>query len=247
MVPLSLILAFGLVLMRLSGLVATAPVLSSRLIPMRIKAALVFALSLIAFSGAGMPSILVPSDFGTLAALVISEFVVGGAAGLSARLVLDAAQFGGQAAGGAMGIGFGQMLNPNSGADSTTIGELFGALTLAAAITLGIHTEAIAWLVHSLKEVPPGGTVEITTLASSVIRQIIFAIALAIRVAYPLFAASLFGYTILGLLGKAAPQLSLSNLGFAVSILCGGGALYLVAPEGAQLCANAAITVFTRS
>jgi flagellar biosynthesis protein FliR len=80
-----------------------------------------------------------------------------------------------------------------------------------------------------------------------VIRQIIFAIALAIRVAYPLFAASLFGYTILGLLGKAAPQLSLSNLGFAVSILCGGGALYLVAPEGAQLCANAAITVFSRS
>ena len=42
-------------------------------------------------------------------------------------------------------------------------------------------------------------------------------------------------------------QVSLSNLGFAVSILCGGGALYLVAPEGAQLCANAAITVFSRS
>ena len=70
---------------------------------------------------------------------------------------------------------------------------------------------------------------------------------LAIRIAYPLFAASLFGYAVLGLLGKASPQLSLSNLGFGVSIMCGGGALYLVAPEGARVCAQAALTIFSRS
>lgn len=246
MVPLPLILAFFLVLTRISGLVMTAPVLSSRLIPMRVKAGLILALTIIGFGGAGMPQIVMPSNFGTLAALVISELVVGGAAGLSSRLLLDAAQFGGQAAGSSMGLGFGQMLNPNSGAESTTLGELYGALALAFALGMGIHTEAIAWLVRSLREVPPGGTVEIATLASSLIRQIIFAVALGVRVAYPLFAAALLGYSVLGLLGKAAPQLSLSNLGFAVSILCGGGALYLVAPEGARLCANAAAAVFAR-
>ena len=245
-VPLPLILSFFLVLTRISGLLATAPVWSSRSVPVRIKAVLALALSVVTFSAAGLPQLAVPQDFFSLSALVVSELVVGAAAGLSARLLLDAAQFGGQAAGAAMGIGFGQMLNPNSGADSSTLGELFGAITLAVALGLGVHTEAITWLVHSVKEVPPGSTVEVQSLATSMIRQIIFAVALAIRVAYPLFAASLFGYAVLGLLGKAAPQLSLSNLGFAVSILCGGGALYLTAPAGAHLAAQAAVAVFAR-
>jgi flagellar biosynthetic protein FliR len=244
--PLGLLLSFFLVLMRISGLLATAPVLSSRSVPVRIKATLALALSFITFSAAGMPGVAVPGDFFSFSALVVSELVIGAAAGLSSRLLLDAAQFGGQAAGAAMGIGFGQMLNPNSGADSSTIGELFGALTLAVALGLGIHTEAIAWLVRSVREVPPGATVELQSLAGAMIRQIIFAVALAIRVAYPLFAASLFGYAVLGLLGKAAPQLSLNNLGFAVSILCGGGALYLTAPEGARVCAHAALQIFSR-
>lgn len=247
MLPLPLILGFFLVLTRISGLLATAPVLSSRSIPVRIKVALAVAIAVIAFTASGTPQLPIPSDFMSLAGLVLSELVVGVAAGLSSRLVLDAAQFGGQTAGSAMGIGFGQMINPNSGADSTTIGEFYGALALAVALGLGIHTEAIAWIVRSLKEVPPGGTVDVMSLSSAVIRQIIFAVTLAIRVAYPLFAASLFGYAVLGLLGKASPQLSLSNLGFGVSILCGGGALYLVAPEGARICAQAALTVFSRS
>ncbi len=247
MVPLPLILGFFLVLTRIAGLIGTAPVLSSRSVPMRVKTALAFAVSLLAFSASGLPQIAVPENFGGLIGLVLSEAVVGAAAGLSSRLVLDAAQFGGQSAGAAMGIGFGQTINPNSGADSSTIGDIYGALALAVALGLGIHTEALAWIVRSLKEVPPGGTVDVMTLSSAMIRQVIFAVTLAIRIAYPLFAASLFGYALLGLLGKASPQLSLSNLGFGVSILCGGGALYLVAPEGARICAQAALVVFSRS
>lgn len=247
MLPLNLILGFFLVLTRISALMAAAPVLSSRSIPVRVKAALALAISLLAFTAAGLPSISVPADFGSLAGLVLSEAAVGLAAGLSSRLVLDAAQFGGQAASAAMGLGFGQTINPNSGAESTTVGELYGALALGVALSLGIHTEAIAWIVRSLQEVPPGGSVDVLSLSSAMVRQVIFAVTLAIRVAYPLFAASLFGYALLGMLGKASPQLSLNNLGFGVSILCGGGALYLVAPEGARVCAHAAMTVFSRS
>jgi flagellar biosynthetic protein FliR len=247
MLPLPLLLGFVLVLTRLSGLVAAAPVLSSKSISMRIKMGLVLAISVLGFVSTGLPQIAIPSEFGQLAGLVVSELVVGLAAGLSSRLVLDAAQFGGQTAGSSLGIGFGQTLNPNSGADSSTIGEIYGALALAVALGLGIHTEAIAWVVRSLREVPPGGMVDMTSLCSAMIRQTIFAVALAIRVAYPLFAAALFGYGVLGLLGKASPQLSLSNLGFGVSILCGGGALYLAAPEAARMCANAALVIFSRS
>jgi flagellar biosynthetic protein FliR len=243
---LPLIFGFTLVLFRTAGLVQTAPVLSSRSIPQRVKLALIFFVTIVAYFAAGLPRVEVPGNFGELAGLVISETVLGLAAGLSSRLLLDAAQYGGQAASTAMGFGFGQTINPNSGTESTTVGELVGLLALSVAIGLNLHREAIAWLVHSVQQVPPGATIDVQSLASGLVRQIIFALTLSIRVAYPIFAAAIFGYGTLAAMGKASPQLSLSNIGFGVSIAAGGGALYLYAPQGAQMCAQAALQVFSR-
>lgn len=243
---LPMLLGGTLVLFRTGALVIAAPMLSSRTIPARIKLALTLFVTLVAFFGAGMPQVAVPASFGALAALALSETAIGLAAGLAARLLLDAAQYGGQAASMVMGFGFGQVLNPNSNTESTTVGELYSMIALGFAIALGVHREAVAWLAHSVQQVPPGATVDLASLASAMVRQIIFALTLAVRVAYPLFAATIFGYGVLGLLGKASPQLSLSNLGFAVSIIAGGGALYLVAPDGARMCAQAAVQVFSR-
>jgi flagellar biosynthesis protein FliR len=244
--PLPLALGFFLVLLRTTAVVAAAPILSSRSIPARVKLALAGFLAAVAFSAAGLPRVALPTDFGGLAALAASETAVGLVAGLSARLLLDAAQYGGQAASMAMGLGFGQVLNPNSNAESTSVGELFAMLALGAALALGLHREAIVWLVRSVQEVPPGATVDVRSLAGALVTQILFALTLAVRVAYPLLAAAVLGYGLLGMLGKASPQLSLSNLGFAVSFVAGGGAIYLVAPQGAQLCAQAALAVFSR-
>jgi flagellar biosynthetic protein FliR len=245
-VSFPLVLGFVLVLFRVSALMLTAPVLSSRSIPGRIKLALSLFVAVVGFVAAAMPKVAVPANFGALMGLVVAETVIGLSAGLASRLLLDAAQFGGQAASGSMGFGFGQIINPNSNADSTTIGELYSALALSVAVGLGIHREAIAWIVQSIQQVPPGGTLELASLASAMVRQIIYALTLAVRVAYPVFAAAVFGFGMLGALGKASPQLSLTNLGFAVSILAGGGAVYLVAPDGARVCAEAAFQVFSR-
>lgn len=244
--PLPLALGFLLVLFRVGALVTAAPLLGSRTIPQRIKLAMSLFIALVAFSAAGAPQVQIPNTFGGLVALGLSETAIGLAAGLASRLLLDAAQYGGQAASMAMGFGFGQVLNPNSNTESTTVGELYAMLALGVALTLGIHREAIAWIAQSVQQVPPGATADLSSLASAMVRQIIFALTLAVRVAYPLFAASVFGYGVLGVLGKASPQLSLSNLGFAVSVCAGGGALYVVAPEGARMCAQAALQVFSR-
>ncbi len=244
---LPVLLGFGLVLVRTSSLILTAPILSSKTVPARIKLTLSAVVTLIAWSAAGTPRVAMPDGLFGLAGLVGSEVVLGLASGLASRLLLDAAQAGGQAAAMSMGFGFGSMLDPNSHADSTAVGQLFSVLAMSVALGLGVHTEALSWLVRSVSEVPPGGTIDMPSLASALFRQVIFSVALAVRVAYPLFAASLFGYAALGLLGRAAPQLSLSNIGFVFSMAAGGGALYLVAPEGARMCAQAALQVFSRS
>jgi len=241
------VIAFALVLTRTASLLGTAPVLNSKTVPMRVKAALSVVLAVVTYLAAGAPQVPVPEDFVRLAALVASELALGVTAGLSSRVLLDAAQAGGQAAGNAMGFGFGQMIDPHSSAESTTVAELFAALTLGAALTFGLHEEAITWLVRSVKEVPPGGTVDVISLAEALTRQVIFGVTLAVRVAFPIFAAALMGYAVLGAIGRASPQLSLQSLGFGISIACGAISLFFVAPDAARMCADAATRVFTRA
>lgn len=244
---LPLVLGFALVLTRTAAVLAVAPVTSSRTIPMRLRVALIGVVSIVIFLAAQAPRIPVPADFVSLAALVASELALGLTAGLSSRVLLEAAQAGGQAASNAMGFGFASVLDPHSQVESTTMGELFMALTLGAALVLRLPQECIGWLVRSVQEVPPGGTVDVPSLATALTRQLIFGITLAVRIAFPLFAASILGYASLAALGRTAPQLSLQSVGFAVSIGCGLLALFFVAPDAARLCADAATRIFARS
>lgn len=244
---LPLVLGFALVLTRTAALLGVAPVTSSRTLPMRLRAALIGVVAVVTYLGAGAPRIAVPADFASLAALVASELALGLTAGLSSRVLLDAAQAGGQAASTAMGFGFGSVLDPHSQAESTTMGELFMALSLGAALAFRLPEECVGWLVRSVREVPPGGTVDVASLATALTRQLIFGITLSVRVAFPLFSASILGFASLAALGRTAPQLSLQNLGFAVSIGCGLMALFFVAPDAARICADAATRIFARS
>ncbi len=245
--PLPLVLGFALVLTRTASLLGVAPILGSRTVPMRVRSALIGVLAIVTFLAAGAPRVPVPSDFVGLSALVASEFALGLAAGLSSKVLIDAAQAGGQVAANAMGFGFGQMLDPHSNSESSTLGELFMALALGAALVFHLPEECIAWLVRSVREVPPGATVDVSSLASAMTQQLIFGITLSIRVAFPLFAAAILGYAALGALGRTAPQLSLQNLGFGVSIASGVLAVFFIAPDAARMCADAATRIFTRS
>lgn len=241
-----LILGFFLVLARASALVLTAPIVSSRALAPRLKLALISVVGLVAWLGAATPAVLVPESAGALFGMVLTELALGAAAGLGAKVLFEAAQAGGQAAAMAMGFGYGSLIDPHSGAESSVVGELVGALALAAALTLGLHREAIAWLATSVREVPPGGAVNVQALARGLAVQLVAGVGLAVRVALPMLAAALMANVTMGLLGRAAPQLSLSNVGFALTIAVGAAALYAFAPTAAQACASAAVATFTR-
>ena len=68
--------------------------------------------------------------------------------------------------------------------------------------------------------------------------------ALSVRLAFPVLAAVTLGHLGLGVLNRAAPQLNLSNIGYTVALVAGGGAFYLVAPGAAVIVSEAARTAF---
>ncbi|HTP51260.1 MAG TPA: flagellar biosynthetic protein FliR [Anaeromyxobacteraceae bacterium] len=235
-----------LVLLRTAGLLVSAPILGARVVPVRIRLSLSVVLALAAFTGAGAPAVALPRGIPGLVLAVAAETALGLLAGFAASWVLQAAVAAGQVIGVSMGIGFASMVDPASGANSNAPGELLLTLAQLSALALGIHREAIGWLARSVRLWPPGGELPVEALASRAIGQAVLGATLAVRVAFPVLAAVLVAYALMGVLSRAAPQLSLASVGFSVAILCGGGALYLVVPHAAEVIARTTVAAFSR-
>jgi flagellar biosynthesis protein FliR len=235
---------FLLVLFRCAGLMMAAPVFATKSVPARVRMGLAVLVSMVAFQAAGAPRFAAWDRPAHVLVAVFGETVIGLAAGLAARLCVEAAAAAGHAAGLTMGIGFAAILDPVHGEDSNALSELLLFAALGVAVAAGLHREAIAWFCRSVIETPPGAAVNIQELASTVIGEAARGSALAIRLSFPVMAAVLFGYVAVGLLGRSAPQMNLSNVGYAVALLAGGAALYLVSPALAEIVARSARAVF---
>ncbi len=235
---------FGLLLLRTTGLFITAPVLSARTVPVRIRLALALAASAAIFTGAGSPRATVPGNLFQLASGIAGETACGLLAGLAARWVLEAAAAAGHLIGLPMGLGFGSMIDPASGTESNVLGEMLLTLSQAGAVALGIHREAIGWLARSARAFPPGNDLGLAALAARAVSQGTSAAALAVRLAFPVLAAVTLGHAVFGGIGRTAPQLNLGNIGFSLVVLAGGLALYLVAPAAAEVVARSAVALF---
>lgn len=232
---------FGLLLFRTTGLCMTAPMLGARIVPNRVKLAIALVLTMAVYQGSGAPKVPVPSSLLGLAAPAVVETLIGLLGGLSARWLLDAALAAGHLAGLSAGLGFSALVDPTTGAESTGLSQYLYAGAQAAALSLGIHREAVGWLARAAVAWPPGHAPALGTLASGVIGHAVLAIALAVRMAFPIMAAVLLGHACMGVLNRMAPQLGLANVGFSVALLAGGLALYLSAPAVAELVARAAV------
>lgn len=235
---------FGLLLFRTTGLIMTAPMLGARIVPGRIKLAMALVLSMAVYQGAGAPAVPVPATLPGLAGPAMMETLVGIMGGLSARWLLDAALAAGHLAGLSAGLGFSALVDPATGAESTGLSQLLYAGAQAAALSLGIHREAVGWLARAAVTWPPGHPPELGALAAGVVGHAVLAIALAVRMAFPIMAAVLLGHATMGVLNRMSPQLGLANVGFSVALLAGGLALYLSAPAVAELVARAAVSAF---
>lgn len=244
--PASLAYGFILVLMRCAGLCMTAPVLGARVVPARVRLGVAFALSFAVFMGAGAPPAKVPTHFLGLMGAAMTETLTGLLAGLFSQWCLDAAMAAGQSAGLAMGLGYGAMLDPINGAESTAVSQLLSLTALGIAVSLGIHRDAVLWLAESVRHMPPGSSVDFLAFAQSTVAHAVGAFALAVRLAFPVVVAATVGHLLMGVVGRAAPQLNVSTIGFSVTLLAGGGALYLVAPIIARVAAQQAVASFSQ-
>ncbi len=209
---------------RLLGLFTSAPILSQRSVPVRLRvvAAASIAVLVAPLVPPGQPADLASPD-GWL--VVASEALIGFAIGFVARTTLAAVELAGEAIGLQMGLSFAGFFDPDSG-QLNAVSRLLNTLSLAAFVAVNGPVLLVAAVVRSFEVIPPATSLGdwLVRLQPASLGAGVFE--LGVMIALPFMALLLFVNLGLGVVSRIAPQLNIFAIGFPVTI---GAGLVLLA------------------
>lgn len=231
------LITFLAIAARATALLMAAPLLSMPGIPVRVRLALSLSVSFIALVSLDQPPPEVES-LGQLVSIMISESLIGISIALVARVTFEALSSAAQIVGLSAGLGYGGMVDPFYGGQSTALAQL---MTLAAgmmAIEMNLHGDTIAWLINSYERWPPGTAASPEVFGQAIIEQTLASFLLSVRLAIPVASVGVVGTVLLGVCGRVIPRLGLQNVGFAISLLGGLWALAEAGPSMVTITVN---------
>jgi flagellar biosynthetic protein FliR len=206
--------------LRIGGFVVSAPIASEATIPAPVKIALSLGLAFILAPLAPVPpGLSIFSGAGVLAA--VQEVLIGVAIGMVVRLAFEALAFAGQSISMTMGLGFATLVDPQHGADTPVLGQLFTIFGTLTYLAVNGHLALLGALSMSFKTLPIG--------AAHVDRNLLWSIAVwgarvfetGLLVALPAVIALVIVNLALGVVTRAAPQLNLFGIGFTITLMAG--------------------------
>ena len=204
---------------RLSGLMLFAPFFGGAVIPARIKAGLVLSLTLLLFPTVG-------KNIGAFSLtawpiMIFTEFLVGVGMGLATNIVFEATALAGQVLGVQMGYSLVNILDPQTQVDTTVVALFYQSIVMLLFLRMDVHYWLLRAVGNSFVYLPPGSTHLSSLFTMGIVRTVGEIFGLGVQIAAPVLSATLVADVVLGLLGKASPQLPLMVLGPAVKSILG--------------------------
>jgi flagellar biosynthetic protein FliR len=217
---LNFVPVFVLVLFRIAGLMLFAPLLGSAQIPKRVKAMLAIIVALGMTASVPRPAHLPETTWG-VALAIGGEMMFGLAMGMVLSFVFVSVQWAGEIIGQQMGFNLSEVFDPQFGAASSVIGDLYYFLTLAIFLLVDGHRQMIRGIRESFDSLPLMSVGINASVLDLVIRMFESATMLAIRLAAPVLVTMLVVDLTLGFLGKTMPQLNVMTAGLSMKSLIG--------------------------
>lgn len=207
-------------LIRISGMFLTLPIISSVMLPRRIRIVFAFTLAFICASW-------VPEKYSFLhfqsfyIGIMAQELLLGLLMGFIFQLVFQVFILGGQIIALQAGLGFATMIDPASRASVPLVGQFYLILVSLMFLTLNGHLAALEALLGSFKELPVGDIQLDMTRITDIIRFSGWMFKEAVLVALPAIASLLIVSLSFGIMTKVSPQLNIFSLGFPLTLLAG--------------------------
>lgn len=213
---------FTLVLFRIAGVFVIAPLLTSVVVPMRIKTLIAVMLAAASYPVVRQTmSAPVSVDVFGLVGLIVSEALIGLIAGVIAAIPLLSLELAGVAMGQSIGFGLARVYNPESDMDTDLLGQLLLYIATGVFLAAGGLERLFGGVLRSFETLPVGSLRTDAAPLDVVAGAVTSGFDLALRVSLPVVGMTLLLVIVLGVVGKTMPQLNIMTVGFTIKIIAG--------------------------
>lgn len=235
----TMVLSFTLILARTGAFVAVLPLLGTVSTPRTVKVGLSVALAVLYFvllGGSAAPESLTkdgPVSWLAFAVVLMKETLLGAFLGYAMSLVLLPVRIAGEYLGQEMGFALAAQADPTAGNSSIVITQIFEMLAGVLFLGLDGHHLFLAALHSTFLRIPLGGWSGMSAvgpMTAGLASAQEWGMSLAAPVGAVLFLTSI----VLAFMTRAAPQLNVFSLGFALRIGLGLGGLFVLMPDFAS-------------
>jgi flagellar biosynthesis protein FliR len=204
---------------RIGSCFMVAPAFGTSSVPVRVRIVLAGAVTFLVAPLIVVPDVTPLSAAGVV--ITIQQVIIGAALGFSLQILFDAVSLGGEMLGNSMGLSLAYNLDPQNGASTPTVSQLYSLLVTLIFFVLDGHLALIRTLVDGFHTLPIGTTGLGANGLWSVVNWGSELFSGALAVALPGVTALLITNLAFGVVSRAAPTLSIFSVGLPVSLVFG--------------------------
>lgn len=205
---------------RIAGFVMVAPIFSTGFVPVKIRLGISIMLGLMVLPLLTPDSNMDPVSMSAIL-LITQQVVIGATLGFVMQLIFAAAVNAGQLVGMQMGLGFAQMMDPQTGVNVPVVSQFYNLMAVLLFLAMNGHLVLIQILVDSFSILPIGAGMLPTSGFESLALFASWMFTGAVLIALPAILSLLMISMVMGVITKATPQMNIFAVGFAISIVLG--------------------------
>ena len=219
---------------RILALIASAPVLGNKQVPVQVKIGLALLLTVvIAPTLDRLPDIEVASAMGIV--VLLEQIFAGLAMGFTMLLIFSSVEMCGEIAGMQMGLGFASFYDPMNSSYSPVISQFLNTIATLAFLGMNGHLYVLEALADSFRTFPIGSIISHAEALHTIVAWGGSIFAFALQLSMPVIGAMLITNLALAILTRSAPQLNIFQIGFPITLSVGFVALLLSIPYFAPI------------
>ncbi|PAF41179.1 flagellar biosynthetic protein FliR [Helicobacter sp. 11S03491-1] len=219
---------FLLLLLRFGGIFAFFPFFDSQLVPISVRAALTFFVSVLFFPLIPHVSFdFTPDQFVIAGAM---EIMLGFVASLALQIVFGAIAFAGDSISFSMGFTIASAYDPLSGSQKPIVGQGIALLAVVIALSANFHHFILLFVSHTFLSLPLGEFVLSRDIVAYMTKAFANMFLIGFAMAFPILGLILLSDIIFGMIMKTHPQFNLLAIGFPVKIAIALVVIILVIP-----------------
>lgn len=214
---------FFVILARISGIFIASPMFGSRMIPVKIRAAVTLAMAFLLFpvladNGKG---VVLPEELYSYVFVVITELFIGWLIGFIGYMAFAAVNVAGQIMDMQVGFSMVTVLNPSTGEQVPLIGTFQYNLAMLVFLVTNSHHIFIQALFDSFSMVPIMEIAIQDNMMQFIIDLVTMTFSVGLKIALPVLSAILLLDVALGILARTMPQMNIFIVGIPAKLFIG--------------------------